>query len=159
MPLNTWLNVVGSFRWKCERMSSIKPRCKMGQNMMVRTRRRVSCLLGRKENRRGPTTRRAHSQSLRCCACLCVSPRPAARQAPLFTGFSSQECGSGLPRPAARQAPLFTGFSSQECGSGLPFPPPGALLNPGIEPMSPGLTGGFFTNGSPGKPLLSSSQG
>ena len=37
----------------------------------------------------------------------------------------------------ARQAPLSMGFSSQEYCSGLPCPPPGALLDPGIEPMSP----------------------
>ena len=29
--------------------------------------------------------------------------------------------------------------------NGLPFPPPGALSDPGIEPASPALTGGFFT--------------
>ena len=28
-------------------------------------------------------------------------------------------------------------FSRQEYWSGLPFPPPGDLLSPGIEPMSP----------------------
>ena len=40
----------------------------------------------------------------------------------------------------ACQAPLFMGFSRQEYWSELPFPPPGDLLNPGIEftsPMSP----------------------
>ena len=35
------------------------------------------------------------------------------------------------------QVPLSMGFSGQECWSGLPCPPPGDLLNPGIEPMSP----------------------
>ena len=34
------------------------------------------------------------------------------------------------------QAPLSMGFSRQEYWSGLPCPPPGALPNPGIEPMS-----------------------
>ena len=29
------------------------------------------------------------------------------------------------------------GFSQQEYWSGLPFPPPGALPEPGIEPVSP----------------------
>ena len=37
----------------------------------------------------------------------------------------------------ARQAPLSRGSSRQEYWSGLPFPPPGDLLNPGIEHMSP----------------------
>ena len=36
-------------------------------------------------------------------------------------------------------------FSRQEYGSGLPFPPPGDLPDPGIQPASPSLTGGFFT--------------
>ena len=44
----------------------------------------------------------------------------------------------------ARQAPLSMGFSRQEYWSGLPFPPPQDLPDPGIEPMSPALAGGFF---------------
>ena len=43
------------------------------------------------------------------------------------------------------------GFSRQEYWSGLPYPPPGDLLDPGIEPaslMSPVLAGGFFTTGA-----------
>ena len=38
--------------------------------------------------------------------------------------------------------------------SGLPFPPPGNLLDPGIELVSPisALAGGFFTTDPPGKP-------
>ena len=46
------------------------------------------------------------------------------------------------------QAPLSVVFSQQEYWSGLPRPPPGDLLNPGIEPkslMSPVLAAGFFT--------------
>jgi len=34
----------------------------------------------------------------------------------------------------------------------LPFPPPEELSNPGIEPMSLGLAGEFFTTEPPGKP-------
>ena len=34
----------------------------------------------------------------------------------------------------------------------VPFPPPGDLPDPGIEPTSPALAGGFFTTESPGKP-------
>ena len=48
------------------------------------------------------------------------------------------------------------GFSRQEYWSGLPFPPPGDLLDPGIETeslASPVLAGGFFTTMPPGKPL------
>ena len=36
-------------------------------------------------------------------------------------------------------------FSRQEYWSGLAFPPPGDLPEPGTEPMSPTLTGRFFT--------------
>ena len=47
----------------------------------------------------------------------------------------------------ALQAPLSMGFSKQECWSGLPCPSPGALPNPGIEPVSlknPALAEGLF---------------
>ena len=37
---------------------------------------------------------------------------------------------------------------------GLPFPPPGDLPDPGIEPASPELAGGFFFTETPGKPNL-----
>ena len=45
----------------------------------------------------------------------------------------------------AHQVPLSMGLSEKEYWSGLPFPPPGDLPDPGIEPESPGLAGGFFT--------------
>ena len=61
----------------------------------------------------------------------------------------------GTPWTAARQSPLSMEFSRQEYWSGLPFPPPGgALPDPGIEPASPALTGGFFTTEPPGKQAL-----
>ena len=44
------------------------------------------------------------------------------------------------------------GFSRQEDWRGLPCPPPGDLLNPGIEPAPPALAGGFFTTEPLGKP-------
>jgi len=43
-------------------------------------------------------------------------------------------------------------FSRQEYWSGLPFPTPGDLPDPGIEPTSPALAGGFFTTKPPGNP-------
>ena len=46
------------------------------------------------------------------------------------------------------------GFPRQEYWNGLPFPSPGDLPNLGIEPASPALTGRFFTNEPPGKPLM-----
>ena len=45
----------------------------------------------------------------------------------------------------ARQTPLFMAFPRQGYWSGLPFPSPGDLPNPGIEPTSSALMGGFFT--------------
>ena len=45
----------------------------------------------------------------------------------------------------AHQALLSMGFSRQEYRSGLPCPPPGAVPNPWIKPMSPALAGRFFT--------------
>ena len=56
------------------------------------------------------------------------------------------------PWIAAQQGPLSMGSARQECCSGLPFPSLGDLPNPGIEPASPVLAGGFFTIEPPGKP-------
>ena len=53
----------------------------------------------------------------------------------------------------ARQVPLSMGFLRQEYWSGLPFPSPGDLPDPGIEPTSPTLAGGFFTTEPSGKPI------
>ena len=52
------------------------------------------------------------------------------------------------PWTRARQSPLSMGFSKQEYWSELPCPPPGNLLDPGIEPvslMSPALASKFST--------------
>ena len=43
-------------------------------------------------------------------------------------------------------------FSRQEYWSGLPCPPPGDLLNPGIEPRSPTLQADSLPAEPPGKP-------
>jgi len=53
----------------------------------------------------------------------------------------------------ACQALLSMGLPRQEYLSRLPFPSPGDLSNPGMEPVSPALAGGFFTAEPPGKPL------
>ena len=45
------------------------------------------------------------------------------------------------------------GFPRQKHWSGLPFPSPGDLPDPGIEPRSLALAGGFFTSEPPGKPI------
>ena len=49
------------------------------------------------------------------------------------------------PWTLARQAALSVGFSRQESCTGLPCPPPGDLLDPGIEPRSPALQADSFT--------------
>ena len=49
--------------------------------------------------------------------------------------------------------PLPTGFPRQESWSWLPFPSPEDLPDPGIEPASPTLAGGFFTTSYQGSPF------
>ena len=56
------------------------------------------------------------------------------------------------PWTSAHQTPLSMEFSRQEYWSGLSLPSPGDLPDPGIEPMSQALAGGFFTTVPPGKP-------
>ena len=46
---------------------------------------------------------------------------------------------------------MFIRFPRQEYWNGLPFPSLGDLPDPGTEPASPALAGGFFTTESPGK--------
>ena len=57
------------------------------------------------------------------------------------------------PWTIAHQASLSMGFPKQEYWNGLPFPSPWALPDPGTEPTSLALAGGFFTTEPPGKPL------
>ena len=57
-----------------------------------------------------------------------------------------------IPWTTACQAPLSMEFSRQVYWSGLPFPSPGDLPDPGIKPVSPALSGRFFTAKPPGKP-------
>ena len=63
--------------------------------------------------------------------------------------LAAQSCPTlATPWTVARQVPLSMGFPRQECWSGLPFSSSGDLPNPGIEPtspVSPGLSGEFFT--------------
>ena len=56
------------------------------------------------------------------------------------------------PWTVAYQASPSVEFSRQEYWSGLPFPFPGNLPGPGIKPVSPALSGRFFTTETPGKP-------
>ena len=78
--------------------------------------------------------------------CVCVCEREHARAVSCAWLFVT-------PWTVPRQAPLSMGFSRQEHWRGLPFPPPGDLPNPGIEPSSPALAGGFFTTEPHGKPV------
>ena len=50
------------------------------------------------------------------------------------------------PWTVAHKAPLSMKFSKQEYWSELPLPSPEDLPNPGIKPISPALTGRFFTD-------------
>ena len=56
------------------------------------------------------------------------------------------------PWTVAYQTPPSMKFPRKEYWSGLPFPSLGYLPNPGIEPASPALAGGFFNSEPPGKP-------
>ena len=56
------------------------------------------------------------------------------------------------PRTVACQAPLSTGFSRQEYGSGLPCSPSGDLPKPGIKPRSPTLWEDSLATEPQGKP-------
>ena len=61
------------------------------------------------------------------------------------------------PNGLVPRAPLSMELSSQEYWSGLPFPTPGAVPDPGIEPLSPSspvLAGEFFAMVPPGKASL-----
>ena len=49
------------------------------------------------------------------------------------------------PWTVPHQAPLSRGFSRLQYWSGLPFPSPGGLPDPGIKPVSPTLTGKYFS--------------
>ena len=58
----------------------------------------------------------------------------------------------GTPWTIDHQVPLSMGLSRHEYWSGLPCPPSGDFLDPGIKPISPvspALSGGFFTTRAP----------
>ena len=55
------------------------------------------------------------------------------------------------PGTVACQAPLSMELSRKEYWSELPFPTPGNLPDPGIEPLAPALTHGFFTTSAIGE--------
>ena len=64
---------------------------------------------------------------------------------------------SVTPWTVAHQAPLPVDFSRQEYWHRMSFSAPGDLPNPGIElasPVTPAVTGGFFTTAPPGKSYI-----
>ena len=87
-------------------------------------------------------------------AWLLATPWTAAHQAPSSMGFSRQEYGVGCHCLLRSCVLLFCNSTvpRQEFWSGLPFPSSGDLPDPGIEPVSPALTGGFFTTEPREKP-------
>ena len=54
------------------------------------------------------------------------------------------------PWTITHQAALSMGFPRQEYWNELPLPRPGDLPDPGMKPVSPALSGGFFTTEPPG---------
>ena len=76
----------------------------------------------------------------------CTPHFPAA-----FSHFSRVRLFA-TPLTVAHEDPLSVKLSRQQHWSGKPFPSSGDLPDPGIEPVSPALTGGFFTTEPPGKP-------
>ena len=90
---------------------------------------------------------------------LSVSDKPPPLDLPWFPCVNKESCVCVLSHfscvqlcvmlwTVACQAPLSMGFSTQEHWNGLPCPPPGDLVNLGIEPaslMSLALARGFFT--------------
>ena len=69
-------------------------------------------------------------------------------------GGHSVVSDSSQPHGLALQTPLSMEFPRKEYWSGLPLSPSGDLPDPGIEPTSPALAGGFFTTEPPRKPLF-----
>ena len=97
------------------------------------------------------------SQARALSSCLCPwCPRSTWQTLCLRRSVASD---SATPWTIAHQAPLSMEFSRQEYWSGLPFPPPGGLLDSGIELgslVSPVLAGGLFATEPTGKPPASS---
>ena len=56
-----------------------------------------------------------------------------------------------MPWTVARQAPLSVEIPRQEYWSGSQFPPARDFPDPGMEPTSPSLAGGFFATALPQK--------
>ena len=91
-----------------------------------------------------------HSIKVVFCGLLCKPLWGNGKCQPLFQKGRVYVCAPSCPTLStpwtiAHQAPLSLEFSRQAYWSGLSFPTSGHLPNPGIEPVSPALAGGFFT--------------
>ena len=85
--------------------------------------------------------------SLQIFICGCFLPEVSFSAYVLLSCFSHVQLFETIWTVACQASPSM-GISRGEYWSGLPCPPPGDLLNPGIEPgslTSPALAGGFFT--------------
>ena len=82
-----------------------------------------------------------------------ISSLLALELPPKGSGLVTKSCPTLVtPWSVACQAPLSTGFSSQEYWNGLLFLPPGDLHNPGIEAGSPALQADSLPTELPNKP-------
>ena len=98
----------------------------------------------RREHAPCPWTRRwqeAKTESFTCVCFVCVL-RCSVRSNSLWP--------QGL-QPARLLCPW--GLPGKNTGVGLPFPPPGDFPDPGVEPASPALAGGFSAAVSSGNPM------
>ena len=87
------------------------------------------------------------------CPLLCFSSLTSPSQHDKHLLFSHSVVSESLRPHGLQPASLLCllPLSRQEHWSGLPFPSPGDLPDPGIEPTSPALAGGFFTTEPPRK--------
>ena len=69
----------------------------------------------------------------------------------MLSGFSHVQVFA-TPWTVAHQTPLSMGLPREGYWLGMPFLLSGALPDPGIEPTSPALAGGFFTTEPLGDP-------
>ena len=90
---------------------------------------------------------------------ILATPWIASHQAPLVHSISKARILAAAAAAAAKSlqsCPTLcdpiddSPLGSSVPGSGLPFPSPGHLPHPGIEPMSPALSGGYFATELPG---------
>ena len=75
-----------------------------------------------------------------------------AQRAACTRVLSVMSSSFATPWTVAYEAPLSMEFSRQEYWSEWPLLPPGDLPDPGIQPKSSALAGGFFITELPGKP-------